>query len=76
MDFNQERFFMTHYYQIKEEELNDICGGNPAGAAVIGAIGCASRGVKLGSRIGPWGAVIGGVGSAAVCGYLAYKASS
>ncbi|HEL1104840.1 TPA: bacteriocin BlpN, partial [Streptococcus equi subsp. zooepidemicus] len=65
---------MTHYYQIKEE-LNDICGGNPAGAAVVGGLTCAVGGIKLGSRIGPWGAVIGGVGSAAVCGYLAYKAS-
>ncbi|MGX7776290.1 bacteriocin BlpN [Streptococcus pluranimalium] len=65
---------MNFFYNIEETKLSTVCGGNPAGAAVVGALTCAAGGVKYGSALGSWGAFIGGVGGAAVCGYLAYKA--
>ncbi|WP_078155519.1 bacteriocin [Streptococcus pneumoniae] len=40
------------------------------------AFGCAAGGVKYGRLLGPWGAAIGGIGGAVVCGYLAYTATS
>ncbi|HEW5895299.1 TPA: bacteriocin-like peptide BlpK [Streptococcus pneumoniae] len=45
-------------------------------AAVVAALGCAAGGVKYGKILGPWGAAIGGIGGAVVCGYLAYTATS
>ncbi|BDD42503.1 Blp family class II bacteriocin [Streptococcus ruminantium] len=66
---------MKIYNDIEETKLSEICGGNPAGAAVVGALGCAAGGVKFGSKLGTAGAIIGGIGGAAVCGYLAYKAA-
>ena len=66
---------MTTFYNLEESQLSNIYGGTPAGAAVPGALTCAAGGVKFGVRFGLWGAVIGGLGGAAVCGYLAYKAS-
>ncbi|MGO6246593.1 bacteriocin-like peptide BlpK [Streptococcus pneumoniae] len=50
--------------------------GVGGGAAVVAALGCAAGGVKYGRLLGPWGAAIGGIGGAVVCGYLAYTATS
>ncbi|WP_194210250.1 bacteriocin BlpN, partial [Streptococcus ruminantium] len=44
---------MKIYNDIEETKLSEICGGNPAGAAVVGALGCAAGGVKFGSKLGP-----------------------
>lgn len=56
--------------------LSEIYGGNSGGAAVVAALGCAAGGVKYGKFLGPWGAAIGGIGGAVICGYLAYSATS
>ncbi|KXT74291.1 Bacteriocin-like peptide N BlpN [Streptococcus sp. DD10] len=63
-----------HFETLNENNLRDIYGGNNAGAAVVAAMSCAAGGIKLGGKFGPWGAAIGGVGGAAICGYLAYTA--
>ncbi|HGR1087592.1 bacteriocin-like peptide BlpK [Streptococcus pneumoniae] len=54
----------------------DFAKAGVGGAAVVAALGCAAGGVKYGKILGPWGAVIGGIGGAVVCGYLAYTATS
>ncbi|EHZ40082.1 putative membrane protein [Streptococcus pneumoniae GA40028] len=56
--------------------LSEVYGGNSGGAAVVAALGCAAGGVKYRRLLGPWGAAIGGIGGAVVCGYLAYTATS
>ncbi|AOD26771.1 Blp family class II bacteriocin [Streptococcus thermophilus] len=65
---------MSNYKILDEGILQKIEGGNPAGAAVVAGMGCAATGIKYGSKLGVWGAAIGGVGGAVVCGYLAYTA--
>ena len=61
---------------VNSNNLSTVIGGNRAGGAVVAALGCASGGVKIGSAIaGPWGAGIGGVGGALVCGYIQYNAN-
>ena len=65
---------MTNYKILDEGILQNIEGGNPAGAAVVSGMGCAAAGIKHGSKLEFWGAAIGGVGGAVVCGYLAYTA--
>ncbi|HHD9228169.1 TPA: bacteriocin-like peptide BlpK, partial [Streptococcus pneumoniae] len=52
----------------------DFAKAGVGGAAVVAALGCAAGGVKYGKILGPWGAAIGGIGGAVVCGYLAYTA--
>ncbi|VLZ88910.1 bacteriocin BlpK [Streptococcus pneumoniae] len=54
----------------------DFAKAGVGGAAVVAALGCAAGGVKYGKILGPWGAAIGGIGGAVVCGYLAYTATS
>ncbi|HEV6897185.1 TPA: bacteriocin-like peptide BlpK [Streptococcus pneumoniae] len=54
----------------------DFAKAGVGGAAVVAALGCAAGGVKYGKILGPWGAAIGGIGVAVVCGYLAYTATS
>ncbi|COH41672.1 TPA: bacteriocin-like peptide BlpK [Streptococcus pneumoniae] len=54
----------------------DFAKAGVGGAAVVAALGCAAGGVKYGRLLGPWGAAIGGIGGAVVCGYLAYTATS
>ncbi|MDG7676624.1 bacteriocin-like peptide BlpK [Streptococcus pneumoniae] len=54
----------------------DFSKAGVGGAAVVAALGCAAGGVKYGKILGPWGAAIGGIGGAVVCGYLAYTATS
>ncbi|MDG8295812.1 bacteriocin-like peptide BlpK, partial [Streptococcus pneumoniae] len=53
----------------------DFAKAGVGGAAVVAALGCAAGGVKYGKILGPWGAAIGGIGGAVVCGYLAYTAT-
>ncbi|BAW84036.1 BlpM [Streptococcus pneumoniae] len=68
-----------------------ICAASGVGAPFMGACGYigakfgvdlwagvtgATGGVKYGRLLGPWGAAIGGIGGAVVCGYLAYTATS
>ena len=67
---------MNTYYNVDETMLSEIYGGNSGGAAVVAALGCAAGGVKDGKFLGPWGAAIGGIGGALICGYLAYSATS
>lgn len=64
----------SHFIELTENELTAITGGNNAGAAVVAAMTCAAGGINGGKYFGPWGMVIGGVGGAAICGYLAYTA--
>ncbi|VOS49196.1 bacteriocin BlpK [Streptococcus pneumoniae] len=54
----------------------DFAKAGVGGAVVVAALGCAAGGVKYGKILGPWGAAIGGIGGAVVCGYLAYTATS
>ncbi|HEW6750025.1 TPA: bacteriocin-like peptide BlpK [Streptococcus pneumoniae] len=54
----------------------DFAKAGVGGAAVVAALDCAAGGVKYGKILGPWGAAIGGIGGAVVCGYLAYTATS
>ncbi|CTK76825.1 putative bacteriocin BlpK [Streptococcus pneumoniae] len=54
----------------------DFAKAGVGGVAVVAALGCAAGGVKYGKILGPWGAAIGGIGGAVVCGYLAYTATS
>ncbi|SND90929.1 bacteriocin BlpK [Streptococcus pneumoniae] len=54
----------------------DFAKAGVGGGAVVAALGCAAGGVKYGKILGPWGAAIGGIGGAVVCGYLAYTATS
>ncbi|MDG7579607.1 bacteriocin-like peptide BlpK [Streptococcus pneumoniae] len=54
----------------------DFAKAGVGGAALVAALGCAAGGVKYGKILGPWGAAIGGIGGAVVCGYLAYTATS
>ncbi|VLE06996.1 bacteriocin BlpK [Streptococcus pneumoniae] len=54
----------------------DFAKAGVGGAAVVAALGCAAGGVKYGKILGPWGAAIGGIGGAVVCGCLAYTATS
>ncbi|HEV6819773.1 TPA: bacteriocin-like peptide BlpK [Streptococcus pneumoniae] len=54
----------------------DFAKAGVGGAAVVATLGCAAGGVKYGKILGPWGAAIGGIGGAVVCGYLAYTATS
>ena len=67
---------MNTYYNADETMLSEIYGGNSGGAAVVTALGCAAGGVKYGKFLGPWGAAMGGIGGALICGYLAYSATS
>ncbi|HEN0625669.1 Blp family class II bacteriocin [Streptococcus agalactiae] len=62
---------MSNYKILDEGILQKIEGGNPASAAVVAGMGCAATGIKYGSKLGVWGA---GIGGAVVCGYLAYTA--
>ena len=67
---------MNTYYNVDETMLSEIYGGNSGGAAVVAALGCEAGGVKYRKILGPWGAAIGGIGGALICGYLAYSATS
>ena len=56
--------------QLNSEQLQNIIGGNRWTNAYSAALGCAVPGVKYGKKLGGvWGAVIGGVGGAAVCAW-------
>lgn len=53
-------------------ELEESVGGNKAGEVYLAALGCATRGIKIGSSFGGWGAVAGGVAGALICGGVTY----
>lgn len=65
---------ITKEVDLNETDLALINGGNRAGDAVLSGMGWAAGGVKVGSKLGPWGALVGGVGGAAIGGYLGYNA--
>lgn len=66
---------IKEFLTIDEENLGVITGGNKAGDIVVSAAGCAATGVKYGKTFGVWGAVVGGVGGAVICGGLTYVAN-
>ena len=79
---------MSQFHEMDTTMLSSIEGGKnnwqtnvlEGGGAAFGGWGlgtaiCAASGVGA-PFMGPWGAAIGGIGGALICGYLAYSATS
>lgn len=62
--------------KLSLKQLQNIVGGNKWTNAYTAALGCAGTAASIGGKIaGPWGIAIGGLGGAAVCGWVGYSRS-